>query len=61
MNSANYTVKVEFAGNDEFKPQKLNSFVEVLPTVFASDVVNVFRNGTQYYALFFYSKFYNKN
>jgi cytochrome b involved in lipid metabolism len=52
LNSANYSVTVEFAGNDEFKPQKVASFVEVLPTIYANDVTKVFRNGTQYYALF---------
>ena len=48
----NYSVKVEFAGNGEFKPQKLNSFVEVLPTIYANDVTKVFRNATHYYGLF---------
>ena len=52
LNSANYTVKVEFAGNSEFKAQKLNSFVEVLPTIFGNDVTKVFRNGTNYYGYF---------
>ncbi|MBO6275751.1 MAG: Ig-like domain repeat protein, partial [Methanobrevibacter sp.] len=52
LNSGNYTVKVEFAGNGEFKPQTINANVEVLPTIYANDVLKVFRNGTQYYALF---------
>ena len=50
--SGNYTVKVEFAGTSEYKPQTLNANVEVLPTIYAKDVLKVFRNGTQYYALF---------
>ena len=52
LNSGNYTVKVEFAGNDEFKPQTINANVEVLHTIYAKDVLKVFRNGTHYYALF---------
>jgi hypothetical protein len=50
--SGNYTIKVDFAGTSEFKPQSLNSTVEVLPTIYAQDVVKVYKNGTQYYALF---------
>ena len=52
INSGNYTVKVEFAGTSEYKPQTLNANVEVLPTIYAKDVLKVFRNGTHYYALF---------
>uniref|UniRef100_UPI00388D6DAF Ig-like domain repeat protein n=1 Tax=Methanobrevibacter sp. TaxID=66852 RepID=UPI00388D6DAF len=52
LESGNYTVKVEFAGDSEFKPQTLTSHVEILPTIYANDVLKVFRNGTQYYALF---------
>ena len=50
--SGNYTIKVEFAGNDEFAPQSIESHVEVLPTIYANDVFKVFRNGTHYNALF---------
>ena len=50
--SGNYTVKVEFAGNDEFGPQELESHVEILSTIYAKDVLKVFRNGTHYNALF---------
>jgi len=50
--SNNYTVLVTFPGNDEFNATNLTSTVEVLPTIYASDVFKVFRNGTQYYALF---------
>ena len=50
--SRNYTVKVDFAGNDEFKPQSINSTVEILPTIYAKDVLKVFNNGTHYYGLF---------
>jgi hypothetical protein len=56
LNSANYTVKVEFAGNSEFKAQKLNAFVEILPTIYAKDVFKVFMNGTHYQALFVTAK-----
>ena len=52
LSSGNYTVKVEFAGTGEFKPQTVMSNVEILPTIYAKDVLKVFRNGTQYYALF---------
>ena len=52
LNSGNYTVKVEFAGTGEYKPETLNANVEILPTIYAKDVLKVFRNGTQYYALF---------
>jgi hypothetical protein len=52
LNSGNYSVKVEFEGTSEFKPQKLNSFVNVLATIYANDVTKVYGNGTQYYGLF---------
>ena len=52
LNSGNYSVKVEFAGNSEFKAQNLHADVEVLPTIYAQDVFKVFRNGTHYYGLF---------
>ena len=54
--SSNYTVKVVFEGNDQFKPQSVNATVEILPTIYAKDVFKVFRNGTQYYAFFVDSK-----
>ena len=52
LNSGNYTVKVEFAGTQEYGPQNITSNVEVLSTIYGSDVYKVFRNETQYYALF---------
>ena len=52
LNSGNYSIKVEFAGNSEFKAQNLHADVEVLPTIYAQDVFKVFRNGTHYYGLF---------
>ncbi len=52
LNSGNYTALVEFGGKDKFRPQTLNASVEILPTIYAKDVFKVFRNGTQYYALF---------
>ena len=48
LNSANYTVDVRV---DEYKFKSKNN-VEILPTIYASDVTKVFRNGTQYYAQF---------
>ncbi|MBR6023487.1 MAG: Ig-like domain repeat protein [Methanobrevibacter sp.] len=50
--SGNYTVDVKFEGNDEFKPQSINASVEIRPTIYANDVFKVYKNGTQYYALF---------
>ena len=52
LNSGNYDVNVEFAGNSEFKPQNFTANVEILPTIHAKDVSKVFRNATQYYAYF---------
>ena len=52
LNSNNYTAFVVFNGNEEFNSTSALSGVNVLPTIFANDVVKVYRNGTQYYALF---------
>jgi hypothetical protein len=52
LNSGNYTINVEFAGNEEYEAQNLTADVEILPTIFANDIVKVFKNGTQYSALF---------
>ncbi|MBR6023653.1 MAG: Ig-like domain repeat protein [Methanobrevibacter sp.] len=48
LNSGNYTVDVKV---DEFNFVSTNH-VEILPTIYAADVTKVYRNGTQYYALF---------
>ena len=50
--SRNYTVKVEFAGNEKYEAQNLTADVVILPTIFGNDIVKIFRNGTQYRALF---------
>ena len=52
LNSNNYTAFVVFNGNEEFNSTRVLSGVNVLPTIYANDLVKVFRNGTQYYALF---------
>ena len=52
LNSGNYTVSVIFEGNDEFEATGTVAIVDVRPTIYANDVFKVFRNGTQYYALF---------
>ncbi|WP_407415803.1 Ig-like domain repeat protein, partial [Methanobrevibacter sp.] len=52
LNSGNYTAKVEFAGNSEFEPQTVYANVNILPTIYGNNVFKVFKNGTQYYALF---------
>ena len=46
--SGNYTYVVEVKVADV----ELNASVIVKPTIYADDVVKVYRNGTQYYALF---------
>ena len=48
LNSGNYTVDVKV---EKFEFSSTNH-VEILPTIYATDVTKVFRNGTQYYALF---------
>ena len=52
LGCGNYTVTVDFAGNEEFKAQTVESHVEVLHTIYANDVLKVYRNDTQYWALF---------
>ena len=52
LNCGNYTVEVAFAGNEEFKAQTIQSNVEVLHTIYANDLLKVYRNDTQYWALF---------
>ncbi|MBQ9026846.1 MAG: Ig-like domain repeat protein, partial [Methanobrevibacter sp.] len=52
LQCGNYSVKVEFAGNEEFKAQSIESQVEILHTIYANDVLKVYRNATQYHALF---------
>ena len=56
LDGGNYTVKVVFDGNKEFEPQTVYANVEIMPTIYAHDVLKVFRNDTQYHALFLDSK-----
>ena len=48
LNSGNYTAEVEVS---EYNYTSKN-IVKVLATIYATDVIKVFRNGTQYYGLF---------
>jgi hypothetical protein len=48
LNSGNYTIEVEVP---DYEFRSIYN-IQVLPTIYASDVVKIFRNGTQYYALF---------
>ena len=50
--SGNYSVNVRFEGFDKFNAQSINVNVTVNPTVEGLDVVKIFRNATQYYAIF---------
>ena len=52
LNSGEYDVVVYYDGNETYDPAKINSKITVLSTVSGTDVVKVFRNGTQYYATF---------
>ena len=52
LNSMHYPIFVSFNGNEEFNATTVTSAVLINPTIYGNDVVKVFRNGTQYYALF---------
>ena len=52
LNSGEYPVVVTFKGNEKYNETTITSNVTVKPTIQAEDVFKVFRNGTQYYALF---------
>lgn len=52
LESGNYTVNVVFNGNSDYEAQNVTSQVEIESTIYAENVVKVFKNGTQYYALF---------
>ena len=52
LNSGNYTVNVRFEGLGEYNGLSLNSNITINPTVEGLDVVKVYRNNTQYYAIF---------
>ena len=47
-----YSVSVTFNGNEEFNKSSTTSSVTVLSTIYGKDIVKVFKNATQYYALF---------
>ncbi|WP_407381922.1 Ig-like domain repeat protein, partial [Methanobrevibacter sp.] len=47
-----YSVLVSFNGNEEFNRTTATSSVTVLHTIYGNDVVKVYKNATQYYALF---------
>ena len=52
LGSGNYSVNVRFEGFDKFNAQSINVNVTVNPTVESLDVIKIFRNATQYYAIF---------
>lgn len=52
LNSGEYPVVVYYKGNGKYDSAKVKSKVTVLATVNGSDVTKVFKNGTQYYAIF---------
>ena len=56
LEGAHYPVHVSFNGNDEFNASSITSAVLINPTIYSHDLVKVFRNATQYYALFLDSK-----
>ena len=49
---ADKTVKILINGREYTRNQTVNSVVTVLPTVNGTDVVKMYKNGTQYYATF---------
>ena len=56
LNSMHYPIFVSFNGNEEFNATTVTSAVLINPTIYGNDVVKVFRNGTQYWALFLDAK-----
>ena len=52
LNSGEYPVVVYYQGSYMYDPAKVSSKVTVLSTVSGADVTKVFKNGTQYYAIF---------
>ena len=56
LNSANYTVNIYYNGSETQSPANATASITILPTVNGTDVVKVFRNGTQYYATFLDNK-----
>ena len=56
LNSGNYTVGLYYNGTEAHDAANATALITILPTVNGTDVVKVFRNGTQYYATFLDNK-----
>ena len=56
LNSGNYTVGLYYNGTETHDAANATALITILPTVNGTDVVKVFRNGTQYYATFLDNK-----
>ena len=56
LNSAVYPVKLTYAGSDKYNNCSAESQINVKPTVIAHDVTKIFRNGTNYEAVFLDNK-----
>ena len=52
LDAGNYTVSASYVGEDGYSNATTVNNITVLTTIFAKDVVKMFRNGTQYYATF---------
>ena len=52
LNSVHYPVFVSFNGNEEFNATSVTSAVLINPTIYGNDIVKIYKNGTQYWALF---------
>jgi len=52
LNSGNYTANIRFEGFGVYNSASLNLNITVNPTVEALDVTKIFKNDTQYYAIF---------
>jgi hypothetical protein len=52
LNSGNYSVNVRFEGFGDYNAASANSNITVNPTVEGLDVIKIFRNATQYNAIF---------
>ena len=56
LNSGNYTVNIYYNRTETHDAANATALITILPTVNGTDVVKVFRNGTQYYATFLDNK-----
>ncbi len=52
QSSGRYNVTISFDGDEIYDPSNRTVEVVIKPTIVANDIVKLFRNGTQYYALF---------